>query len=228
MLKKYKNELFILINDTNLNPSDFTMEENTYGNGVGRNTLTYKNTELKLSIDENPSTFHSFKVTGTKFEKNFPSSSLTDKYSDFSIIKSYIKTWLNDEVKGFIEEDEEQDFWQVQNNINNQLKLEFIDFEDESPFTVEDKEQIILALGEAKSRIKNKVDLNMEQELVLDSRIEYLIKVIDRVENKTDWKTIAIGGILSTILNMGVDTETGKMLWEIFKVVFSSIPQLPM
>ena len=70
MLKKYRNELYILINETNLNPLDFTITETDYGSGTKRSLITYKETQLCLIIDESPRSFHQFKASFSKFEKN--------------------------------------------------------------------------------------------------------------------------------------------------------------
>ena len=228
MLKKYKNELYHLVSRGNFNLSDFSIKE-AKENKSSQQQLKYKESKMILTIEESEDSFHNFRIWYTKFEKGYPKVGPSPQkgHTNFASIKNIINSWLNNELKKFILEIEEVDFWSQLSNNKDSFKLEYINFNDSSQFTNDEKEQVKLSLKEAAILIQENILLSKGQFKILEERISYLISTLDRIDKKVDWKTLAIGSFISMILNMGVDTDTGKLIWEILKKVFSNVPALP-
>jgi hypothetical protein len=49
----------------------------------------------------------------------------------------------------------------------------------------------------------------------INERLEYLSQAVDRL-NKFDWKAQALSTLISIAVNLSVDTEGGKKLFQLF------------
>ena len=55
-----------------------------------------------------------------------------------------------------------------------------------------------------------------EQAEVINNRLDYLEKAIDRL-NRIDWKALAISTVIAIGINLYVDTEKGRLLFALFQ-----------
>src|ERR1700730_9725630 len=58
-----------------------------------------------------------------------------------------------------------------------------------------------------------------EQSEFINERLEYLSKAVDRL-NRFYWNGVAISVVMSIAVNLSVDTERGRVLFNTFKAAF--------
>ena len=223
LLKKYKNRLFLLMNELSLDVSDFVKREEE-----GKFILCHKISSFEFSIRFHNDDYHLFDCLMTTFAPgnkvvNIPN----ETYCGFDKVEELFQYWIIRDLGAFLAEESEIDMWDQSNNYLKTATIDKIDFDDNSPFDEIEKEQVKLGIGEAKSIVINSFKFSAEQVIIINKRFDYLEKAIDR-NNKTDWKSIAISTILGLIMNLGVDTNTGKGIWDLFLKVFQNLPMLPM
>lgn len=230
MLKKYKNEIYLLLAKGNFQVPQFKLK-NVETNTHNQQILSYKDSGMNFYIDQSPVSFHSFRVWYNKFEvglpKVGPNPHADNKYFNFAQVKNILNSWLNNELLKYLDESGEPDFWKELSHSNEIFTLNEIKFNENENFDLEDRERLKLSLKEAELIIKDDAILSTVQVKILEDRINYLISAVDRMSNKMDWKSLAIGTIISMILNMGVDTQTGKQIWDVIKALFTTIKYLP-
>ena len=82
-----------------------------------------------------------------------------------------------------------------------------------------------MAIEELKLLIHKNLETTVEEQQVVNNRLDYLIEAMNRL-NKFDWKSIAISSIMSISVALTLDTNKGQLLFDLFKKVFSIIPML--
>lgn len=227
LIKKYKNQIYNTLNRKGFNPKDFIIEDiNENGYDIGQ--LRYKRQEMLFQFISSKDSFHYFDVRYKKFDKGLPWTDLPSgsKFIEFEIVLGIFSMWLDDELSEYINETVTKDLWLIAESNKGSLKLDYIDFDDNSPFTLEEKEQLKLGLNEAKTLLLKEFNFNEHQMKVVEKRLQYLGESIER-NTKTDWKGIAVSTIIGLILNLGIDTESGKLVWDLFGKVLDNLPSLP-
>ena len=107
----------------------------------------------------------------------------------------------------------------------NYLREDFIfPFDDESfyteeAFTEKEAEEIQQRLNSFNQEIKS-LPLSAEQFAVFDKKLDFLISQTKQLR-KFDWRSLAIGTIVSIITNMFVDTNVGQLVLKAFGNAFS-------
>ena len=76
-----------------------------------------------------------------------------------------------------------------------------------------------------KQDIKEEFNPNSEALKQINYKLDYLTQSVDRL-NRFDMKGAILNTLLSVGVNLGVDTQTGGRLVDIFKNAFSIIPSL--
>ena len=227
ILKKYKNKIYQVVKDSNIDLKIIKKEEATddYRDYF---SLSYDDS-MKFSVRNTLDSFFKFEFKYTKFEKNYPETEWLPKgyYAGIELVLEELNNWINTELKDYASEFEELDYWDKAEDNLEYLDYEYIDFEDQKEFTLEEKEQVKVGLNEVQLTINSKLKLDEHQKQLVERRIKYLEEAIER-NNKTDWKSIAISTFLGLIMNLGVDTNTGKLIWQIVQSIFSNIPSLPL
>lgn len=85
------------------------------------------------------------------------------------------------------------------------------------------KKQVKLALEELKLLIHGSICKNEDEKKIVNNRLDYLIEASEK-QNKFDWKSIAVSTLLGIATSLSLDTEKGRLLFELFKKVFSIVP----
>lgn len=213
--------MFLLISELGLKHNAFDKIED-----LGKFIITHIETGFKYSIGASKHCYDNLESIYTTFAPGNPTVAFPrDRYANFEEIKKNFTNWVNNHLKGYIDELNEIDMWNQSSQLVETKTIEKIDFNDNSPFSKEEIIQIKLGLNEAKLVIINNFNLSENQIEIIENRFRYLEEAIDRT-NKTDWKGIAISTVIGLVLNLGVDTNTGKAIWELFIKVFSNIPMI--
>ncbi len=224
-LKKYSNRIYQYLDENNRFPiasfkSVFFEEKGEQGLRI-----RYEDSPMYFEVLTQNS-FHQFVIRGTWFEKNYPAHYIIATKSSIEHIISGIKNWLLQQLWPYKIEADEEDLWQ-RLQANHQGVDSFMDFEDQTSFTEDEKLQVRLKLGEVKMLMLETYDFNEAQTDKVLKSLQYLDERLDRV-NKTDWRGIAISTMMSLIIALSVNTDTGQAIWKMFKSAFQNLPHLPM
>ena len=228
ILKKYKNRLYKILKEKDINISNLETESKVlYGQEVF--TIKYKEHSFYFKLRNSEDSFHKFGYMFMEFNIGFKIYGWEPEngYSDFNLIIDGFRYWIDLHLSEFIEEHEKENLWETINIQNAPLRIEGIDFEDESVFSNSEKEQIKFGLRKTQKLLSENFNLNEEQIKLVGSRLKYLEESIERT-NKTDWQNLGISTIIGLILNLGVDTNTGKAIWDLFHEALEVLPLLPM
>ena len=171
--------------------------------------------------------YHHFKVDFIRFTPKFAQSIWFPQNGakSFDEVKTRLIDWLTNELKFYWTEQYDPDFWEHFETDGNNFISDSIDYESDEQFSDIEKEEVKLALNDVRIRLLNEYNFTPVQVQLIESRILYLEQNLD-TKSKLDWKNLAIGAIISLILNLSVDTELGDQIWKLFISVFESIPKI--
>ena len=95
MLKKYKNQLFNFLKDSQFGLEAFKIWEGNNGQ-FDTTTLVYKETELYFKIIQSPSEFNSFSVEYKDFSPKNEPIDIYPHFYQMDVILKYIDEWFKD------------------------------------------------------------------------------------------------------------------------------------
>lgn len=227
MRKKYKNELFNSILNSGLSPIDFHLTEDLENNSP-RTVVGYKKTPFNFFIINCGETFDEFESKYIRYAHDFPISEVYPDqfYALFSSILDQFKYWLKHHIKEYEQDLFEPDLWSEFKNGNNSIvNLENIDFSDKSSFSSSERRQISMAINELSLLVHKNFSTTSEEQVLVNDRLNYLVEACDRL-NKFDWKSLVISTIIGISTTLALDGDKGKLLFELFRQVFTSIKNI--
>ncbi|HTK22399.1 MAG TPA: hypothetical protein VL442_22935 [Mucilaginibacter sp.] len=220
MLKRYKNQLFQFLLNHPLGVDNFEVKE---VNGIFY--IRYLKTK--------PISFFSISK-GADYSYLWPSATvfgnsikeLTNSAVPFEKVFELFKIWIDTVLPEIIEEENEIDLWEEYKKRISIKPLISEDYKDFSVFTKDEKEVIKLGLNEIKLLINQRFTESIEQQQIVENRINYLAESLTRIENKTDWKGILINTIISMSIALSLDSQKGQELYNLFVHILQTIPYL--
>lgn len=231
ILKKYKNELFTVLETSGVSIDSFEVKNETKQNMLGQEMHTFKilliDSPLYFTVIESPLSFDQFGVTYIKFApkfSEFDSAGFLVQADDFDTVKNKFMSWLNSDILNYLDDKNGFDLWK--DYFSHNINFTKINYQDLSKFTAKEREQVKIGLDQFKISLITKITFDSRQLEAIGQRIKYLSEAVDRLD-KTDWKSIAISTILSLITALSVDTNTGKLIIDLFKKSFQIVPKLP-
>ncbi len=239
MLKKYKNGFIDLIRKHLLDPADFNVSENkSYPvdacmSGEPRvvTIIRFKKTPLIFEVFENPTSLHAFGPNYTRFDVGFPyllhyrsGGEIKSKHR-IGQVYDHFENWLSGQVIPYMEEMKQPDSWQQIEQQKQLVSADSLTEYDTSPFTEPEKQQARASIGQFRVLILESFGPIQEQLEVIDQRLDYLSAAVDRL-NRFDWKGLALSIVVGIGINLCVDTEGGRRLFELFKRAFSGVLHL--
>ncbi|WP_428658159.1 hypothetical protein [Runella sp.] len=226
MKKRDKNTLFNLISELGFNQRDFELVDE-YVDNLPATIIKYKNTQFIFVIRNSKESFDDFDF---KFIQFGPSYEFTEYYPDVefvnfeSVYKSF-RSWILNHIVPYIEEITEQDLWELYKSSDKSLNLSLIDFNDKSYFLPDEIRQISTSINELKFLIHKNLSTNITEQNLVIERLDYLIESSQRL-NKFDWKSLVLSTLIGISTTLTLDTQTGKILFDLFKKAFSTLPTL--
>ena len=222
MRKKYKNELFYEIKELGLTPDDFSLlelPEDSYNT-----IIKYKDTPFYFSLTNSQDSYEEFECYYIQYAPEFPESQI---YPDrgfvlFNFILDKFKSWVKYHIKEYELDEFEPDLWSEYKNGNTTLNFNEIDFNDKNLFTTHEKKQISMAINELKLLINKNFESTVEEQKLVNERLEYLIESTRKL-NKFDWKSLVLSTVIGIATTLTLDVEKGKLLFELFRQVFSTV-----
>lgn len=228
MRVKYKNDIYNLIKKLDFSPEKFDLVvDNSVDLQYPTTILEYKNSPFYFFIRTSNENYNLFDFQYVQYGPAFPLSDFypAKDFTTFDVVENYIKSWLNYHVQQYIEDKDEPDLWQKLKENDKSLNIDEIDFDNKDNFSIIEQQQVKMALEELKLLINNEFKTTNEQQKLVEARLDYLIDATLRL-NKFDWKSLVISTLISISVSLTLDTTKGKILFDLFKQVFSLIPTL--
>lgn len=226
MKKKYKNEIFNFISDSKLGIENFDIIESSEDD-LQITLISYKNSPLSFTIRNTLESFDSLDYKYVQFTPTYVETSFypSNGWLNFKDVFDVFKSWITLHINEFLEDKYAPDLWYEYNKGNKSLNFNEIDFENHESFNLEEKAQVKMAINELKLLIHKHIGTSKEEQKLVEKRLDYLIETLNRL-NKFDWKSVAISTLMSISIALTLDTTKGKLLFDLFKEVFSVIPML--
>lgn len=207
LLQTQKNEVYELIEEFGLSPSMFSFsdpsdaDENTYLHFVN-------NSQYYFNFAQSRSGGHFARYSpgyDTPYKDEAPGS--------WSVQLACVRRWLGNLKKQL----EAPDKWKLL-----QEELENMDFGDiryeDTKFTYREYELLKEKIAELKSKI-SELDLVEEQVKQINGKLDHLLHLAKDM-NKTDWKELFIGSIISLFMQLSIDRSTGQTIVGFVKGLF--------
>lgn len=184
--------------------------------------IAYKKSPFKFYVRHKSDDFDLFDCRHVKYSPGFPLIDYTPKWEAFQKIKEYLESWLQNTIPKLLEDEAEPDLWEEFKKVNTSFNFDEIDFESREFFSYDEKVQIKLSLNDLKLLIHKNITTSEAEQKLVDERLDYLIEASNRL-NKFDWKSLVVSSIISICIALTLDTEKGKMIFELLKKVFTTI-----
>jgi len=221
VLKKYRNRLLQVIQEAGLDPKIFHTEEGKEGSFI----VQLIDTQLSFKTTTSLNDFNRLKFTCVLFQPNFPKLiPSTEWMKEDEVIRDFIY-WLENHVKPCIQETAEPDLWKL---IESQIPLgteSEISQEDTATFSDDEKTRLRMSLNEYRLLLIKNFEPSREELKVIDDRLKYLSDSVDRL-NRMDWRSVAFTALIAISTALALDTDKGRLLFDLFKQVFSGLLQL--
>jgi hypothetical protein len=225
MLKIVKNRFFNLIKDSGLSHDLFEVSE--YDSKVG---LLYGKDVYKIELRDTSLSFilkefgPMFRYEINNWNPNYNSIVMED-LKTIDEIEPVFSDWLEEQVKTFLEEIKAPDLWtQYAENIDSIPPFK-TSGEEYKEFSDDEKVQIKQSVSNYRLLVIENYNPNDEQLEEINEQLEYLSQAVDRL-NRRDWKGLAISTVISIGINLAVNPEGGRHLFELFQEAFSYLIQL--
>jgi hypothetical protein len=227
MLNKYKNSFFEVLLGNNKSPSDFNVKDEEDGN---RFIIQYKKSPMRFNFLQSATSFRHFHCYYSLFKPQFPIKHATIDKNHVLIGEALniFDEWLNNELELFINylsEMNEPNLWDQLKNQDTFLSGADITENDLSEFSIDEKVQIRLSINEFKFKLIKDLKPEPDEIKIIENRLNYLSESLDRL-NKFDWKGVALNTLITISITLSLDTEKGKLLFEMFKRAFSVMLKL--
>jgi hypothetical protein len=222
MRKKYKNEIFHKIKELGYTPDDFTLIENA--EEEYRTIIKYKDTPFMFTINNSTQSYDEFECFYVLYAPGFPDTDMFPErnYFEFSSVLKIFNNWVINHIKEYELDEFEPDLWSEYKNGNNSLNFNEIDFNDKDLFSNAEKKQISMSINELRLLINKNFETSVEEQKLINERLEYLIDSTKKL-NKFDWKSLTVSTIIGIATTLTLDVEKGKLLFELFRQVFSTV-----
>lgn len=224
MKNKFKNQLFHLTRELGFSPSDFQLsydeEENL--------DIKYSNSPLSFKIRESDDEFDKFDCCYITYSPQYLESDYypQEVYGDFQEILKIFKNWVVNEIKAYIDgQEDEEDLWDAYKNGNSSFEFANNSFVNQDSFSADEVQQIGIAINELKFLINSNISLNFEHQQIVNNRLNYLVENVGRL-NKFEWKSLLLSTLIGIATTLTLDAEKGRLLFEFLKRVFGSFPKL--
>jgi hypothetical protein len=224
MLKQHKNMWLGVIQNSGIDPLNFDFQEQ----GELIFIIQFRNSPLMFRCDQYPDNFDTFKINYSEYKPSYPLNIPTELFEDSTIpnvhgaqeINGMLHNWLRLVVGRYITEQELPDLWSQLQNYSFFGQASSIQTYDLEQFTPDEKAHIRQGLQEFEKLLIDRFDLVQEELKMVNERLDYLNKAVDRL-NRFDWKAQLLSTLVSIAINLGFDTETGRMLVQFLQQTIS-------
>src|SRR5688572_29043812 len=213
LLRSQKNELFRMIEEHGLDPSDFDYTEHTSFLGHFSTVIRFK-PEIDFHFDIQGVDINVFTCKPWENQAYFEG-----RVKDWSDLVYQFRIWL----ESVISEHNEDDLW-------SEIKTANLDFgtnpkDTKSKFSEEEKNQIHARIDQLKSEISN-LGITSEQLKIIETKLDTLREKMDDL-SQFDWKSLAIGTVINIATSILLPPDQGKAFLSLVSQIFRNLLQLP-
>lgn len=226
MLKKDKNGFIDVIYREGLQPDQFTAaESDEFSSPVFM--LTCNNTPFRFCVSHPEDNYRQYSCFFTEFSPKYqfsPDWPVNRYFNDINEIYAMFASWLQNDVKAYLEEQEISDMWEQmkQESLTFKKMDSSLDMDYFNEHEIRAIQQITPLLREY---IEEKYSPSEEQMNEINSKLDYLTDSAERL-NKFDWKCVLFNIIFGILLNLSLDTESGRILWSFVKHMYATSLQM--
>lgn len=215
LLKTEKNQIFDLIQEIGLSPTQFEWQRD--------GTLQLKNSSFhfrprsimgKLAIHCSPR------------DENMNSNYYPESWVE---ALQKIKLWLQRLKLEITSDDKWQRLQEELANLNGTFGTNYEDKAEDSSvkFSITEFEGINTKIAQVKEGFEQiSSPISKQQLTALNSKLDFLVNEA-KSSSKVNWKMLFLGAIIGTILRLGITKETANEIWQVIANVFSSTFLLP-
>lgn len=242
MLRKHKNELLDIVKNCGINPILLSAgDEKT--KGVKAFVVRVNDSALKFSVCCAPESFEKYKIAfitftpgyiSTKVGRQVPASlskdlkryvlnrtAPLDGYLKFKKVRAWFTYWLNGHVKHFIDDSSTPDLWSQVAKQAEMVPTTIGNGRDTQGYSEDEKRQLRLSIKDFRLLIVKEFQPSTAEMEAIDTRLGYLSEALDRL-SRFDWRNVTVTTIMSISIALSLDSEKGKLLFDLFKKVFSA------
>ena len=222
MLKKYRNGFIDIIKETGLSPTDFHTEETERGK-MPAFIISFRDTPLKFITRNFHQNNHRFDCGYTIFAQDFPMSPTVPQagFTTIEIVYGQFKKWLTEHVTDYVDDLMTPDLWAQIEKGKPLVTGDKISGDELTKFSEEEKIQLRLSINEFRQTIITNLCPSETEMQIIEDRLQYLGEALDRL-NRFDWRGIALSSLISITTALSLDTEKGRLLYELFKQAFAT------
>ncbi len=218
MIRRYKNLLRSLINHAGLDPLWF--EVGSTDTAPGEFAVALRRTPLKFTFFEVPSSHHHFRIRYTLYSPTFQTQQFGADSNEATLSADEamrrFKFWLEEHVKLYREESTLPDLWEQVEALSMTDVPSIISQHNTSNFSNDEKIQIRISLRNFQQAVINNFVPSQKQIEDIQQKLKYLSDSLERLP-RFDWFGTAISTILAIGIALSLDTEKGKLLYNLFK-----------
>ncbi len=210
LLKAQRNQIYRLLNLADLNPLDFrwaSIPSDCDEWDVAQD-LCHKRHNYYCQIDRN--------VSGQFRIKYYPGSDgrVNTKLSDSwdGAKQTSIKAW----IEVLKSELYEPDLWEQAEGYAQAFDSQIPQDIPNDPFSYQEANGISEALSRLSAKVNETFDLDKDQLLFVESKLEYLEEAVKR-QGRSDWIHTAIGVLVSITVGLTLSPDKASQLWNFFK-----------
>jgi hypothetical protein len=211
LLNSQKDQIFDLIEEQNLSPSQFEFNEEQ-GNIVSpteTTILTFKKTKYFFQFDLRNGGHYSIFSPGksTVIEEDFPRD-WKNQLINFKKWILYLSKEINTPNK-----------WDRLRKEINEINIGFS--AEEEKFSFQEYEELSNKIKFLKENIRE-VGLSNDQILGINRKLDFLLESAKTL-SKFDWKSLFVGTIINLIIQLGLTPEISKSLWNLIEHIFNQL-----
>lgn len=184
---------------------------------------------LKFEVITVGTNFDYHAIVQTMYRSGYPRFRWPGKEGMFSgkwhELEEKLTSWLDTQVRSYIDEINAEDYWSQltrhsPESIDPLAKLDY------DKFSQDEVHHITESLEKFRSELLRKFEHDADNLEQINLKVDYLSSALERL-NRTDWKALAMGTLISLGIALNFDTATGVELkqWisEVSKPVVSLI-----
>lgn len=222
ILRKQKNYLLQLIQESGLDPSLFSAEDDVSIGDAKYFIVSVRDSPLCFAVRPYKNSFVESMHRCSQFLDGFPLS--VEVYDSHWVtdLSERFKGWLTQVVVPYLDDVATPDLWELLKGTSSQARTAVGAPEEFGHFTDEEKLRIRMSINEFRLVVVNDFGPTKDQLKAIDDRLKYLSEALDQ-HNRFDWKGIAINTAIAIGIALSLNTEQGARLLQLFKQVFSGV-----
>jgi len=239
LLKNHQNTLFKAIKGYGFNTEEFESQIESGGKKdyveLSKPPVEMENSPtFIIHYKQSPFRFktrcskHSYEIFAVDYNLFIPRSPLKGWSQEIHGIDELVeefKNWLKNDLNSFLKEKKTPDLWSHADSYKSIVNNLSISQEDTSFFSKQEKRDVRGSVEVFKKLVEENFQLDLEQTKHINEQLNYLSDAVERL-NRFDWRGLAISIVMSIAANLCVDTEKGKLLFDLFRQAINSTTKL--